>query len=89
MDGKTLLMCSFITVSLILPAESNIEYKPRKMTVSEVKSNENLQLETLLLPNVNVNQKLAPSKSVPLSHLPKGTNLEAGAQDSIRYVMHR
>ena len=83
-----MLMCSFITVSLILPAESNIKYNSRKMTVSEVKSNENLQLKTLLLPNVNVNQNLAPSKSVPLSHLPKGTNLEAGPQDSIRYMMH-
>ena len=59
------------------------------MTVSELKSTENLQIKTLLIPNdkAYVNQNLAPAKPVALSHLPKGTNLEAGPQDSIRYVM--
>ena len=77
-------------LSFTLAVESQAAYNPRKLTVAEMKNRENIQLNTLLSPvnMINITKQLPPSKSVPLSHLPKGTNLEAGPQDSIRYVMH-
>ena len=71
-------------LSFTLAVESQAAYNPCKLTVAEMKNRENIQLNTLS----PVNKQLPLSKSVPLSHLPKGTNLEAGPQDSIRYVMH-
>ena len=70
------------------------DYNPRKLTVSEVKSNPELQLDDLLSPNDETtkntehDQPPPPEAAVPLSHLPKGTNLEAGPKDAIRYVKH-
>ena len=70
-----------------LTAKAQTDYNPRKLTVSEVKSNPELQLDDLLSPSDKTTEReqLPPSvASVPLSHLPKGTNMEAGPKDAIR-----
>ena len=80
---------SILLLSSPLAVKSQAAYNPRKLTVADVKSKENIQLNTLLstVNMINTTKQLPPSQSVPLSHLPKGINLEAGPQDTIRYVM--
>eukprot|EP00092_Neocalanus_flemingeri_P025879 GFUD01028046.1.p1 GENE.GFUD01028046.1~~GFUD01028046.1.p1 ORF type:complete len:216 (+),score=53.79 GFUD01028046.1:43-690(+) len=69
----------------ILTAKAQADYEPRKLTVSEVKTNPQLKLENLLSPSTKTNKQQTPSEpAVPLNHLPKGTNLETGPKDAIR-----
>ena len=81
---------SFFFLCFILTANTHTSYHPRKLTVSEVKSNPQLQLEKLLSPSDKTKEQLTlPGPAIPFSHLPKGTNLEAGPKDAIRYMLHQ
>ena len=88
MFRKTLRILSFLF--FVIAATAHTDYNPRKLTVSEVKSNPSeLKLDNLLSSKTTEVKQLPPSEAaVPLSHLPKGTNLEAGPKDAIRYVKH-
>ena len=69
------------------PAKSETNLKPRKLTVPEVLAKDGVELKTLLSPTTKtatVDQQISISKTVPLSHLPKGTHQEAGTKDAIR-----
>ena len=80
---------SLFLLSFILTANTHTSYHPRKLTVSEVKSNPQLKLEKLLTPIDKSTEQLQSSNpAIPLSHMPKGTNLEAGPKDAIRYGVH-
>ena len=81
---------SILFLFFTLSAKAQIDFNPRKLTVSEVKSNPELQLDDLLSqsdkPTKTIEREQLPAleAAVPLSHLPKGTNMEAGPKDAIR-----
>merc|ERR1712025_1212110 len=65
---------------LFMPAECQANLSPRKLTIPEVKRNH------LITPNTKSyeGEQLFSSLTVPLSHIPKGTNLKTSPQDAIR-----
>ena len=80
-------MLPLFLLSTPSPAKSETILKPRKLTVTEVLAQDSVELKTLLSPTTRtatVDQQISISKTVPLSHLPKGTHQEAGTKDAIR-----
>jgi len=74
---------------LFMPSECQTNLSPRKLTIPEVKSKESLQLNHLITPNTKSyktydGDQLSSSLTVPLSHIPKGTNLQTSPKDALR-----
>ena len=72
----------------LLCVKLQANYTPRKLTVPGMKNNRNVELDHLLsFSDKSYKQIDSSSEEVgPLSHLPKGTNQEAGPKDAIRYL---
>ena len=77
-----------VFLAIILSANSQTYVEPHKLTGSEVKKDPKVPLKSLLSPNENTDYPFSKEPAGPLQHLPKGTNLEAGPHDSVRYIMH-
>ena len=73
-----------------MSATPQANYKPRKLTASEVKSStKHVQLEHLLSSGDKSDKliNLSSEEASPISHLAKGTNQEPGPKDGIRYTI--
>ena len=85
--SNTLRALLFFVLS-IMSANPQANYKPRKLTASEVKSSpKHIQLEHLLSSSDKSDTQIDSSseEAGPISHLAKGTNQEPGPKDAIRY----
>ena len=86
-SNHILTIFSLFLISSFPPSKCQSNLSPRRLTVTEVLAKDSVELQTLLSPptkTATVDQQISISKTVPLSHLPKGTHQEAGTKDAIR-----
>ena len=88
MNPLRILSISFLfLLSYFKPAKCQTDLSPRKLTIPEVKRNKNVQLSSLMTPltvHENTKDKFLGSLPVPISHIPKGTNIQSGPRDALR-----
>ena len=88
MNPLRIIPFSFLLLlSSFMPTKCQTDLSPRKLTIPEVKSNKDVQLSSLMTPitlHENPEEKFLSSLSVPLSHIPKGTNIASGPRDALR-----
>ena len=65
----------------MIPVQAN--YTPHKLTQSEIENKSELKLDTILSPSDNTEDTITTREA--LKDIPKGTNMETGAKDAIRY----